>query len=87
VLSQPVVLSLLYVAVCPSILAYLCWNRGILEIGANRAGLYINLIPLFAALLAVLFLGEGFQNYHLTGIVLIFTGLLLFNLPLKRIGG
>jgi drug/metabolite transporter (DMT)-like permease len=87
VLSQPVVLSLLYVAVCPSILAYLCWNRGILEIGANRAGLYINLIPLFAALLAVLFLGERFQNYHLTGIVLIFTGLLLFNLPLKRIGG
>ncbi|MBN1956807.1 MAG: EamA family transporter [Desulfuromonadales bacterium] len=86
-LSQPVILSLLYVALCPSILAYLCWNRGIHEIGANRAGLYINLIPLFAALLAVIFLGERFSAYHLVGIFLIFFGLLLFNLPLKRTRG
>ena len=84
ILSQPVVLSLLFVAICPSILAYLCWNRGILEIGANRAGLYINLIPLFAALMAIGFLGERFQTYHLIGILMIVAGLLLFNLPLKR---
>jgi len=82
VLSQPVILSLLYVALCPAILAYLCWNKGIHEIGANRAGLYINLIPLFASALAVLFLGERFEGYHLIGIVLIASGLLLFNLPL-----
>ncbi len=82
-LSRPVVLSLLYVSICPSILAYLCWNRGIHEIGANRAGLYINLLPLFVALLAVVLLGERFQSYHITGIILIFTGLLLFNLPIK----
>lgn len=86
VLSQAAVTSLLYVAICPSILAYLFWNRGIIEIGANRAGLYINLLPLFAALLAVIFLGEQFQSYHVVGIGLIFTGLLLFNLPLKRFG-
>jgi drug/metabolite transporter (DMT)-like permease len=84
VLSQPVILSLLYVAFFPSILAYLFWNRGIVEIGANYAGLYINLIPPFTALLAVLFLGERFQRYHIGGIVLIFFGLLLFNLPLQR---
>lgn len=79
-LSQPVIISLLYVAFCPSILAYLFWNQGIHEIGANRAGLYINLVPLFASLLAVLFLDEHFQTYHLVGIVLIASGLLLFNL-------
>jgi drug/metabolite transporter (DMT)-like permease len=79
-LNQPVVLSLLYVAFCPSILAYLFWNRGIHEIGANQAGLYINLIPLFASLLAVVFLGERFQGYHIVGIVLIAAGLLMFNL-------
>ena len=79
-LSQPVIISLLYVAFCPSILAYLFWNQGIHEIGANQAGLYINLVPLFASLLAVLFLGEHFQTYHLIGIVLIASGLLLFNL-------
>lgn len=83
ILSQPVVLSLLYVAFFPSILAYLCWNRGILEIGANRAGLYINLLPLFTAMLAIALLGESLQSYHLVGIALIFSGLLLFNLPLK----
>ncbi|MCK4502291.1 MAG: EamA family transporter, partial [Desulfuromonadales bacterium] len=79
-LTQPVIIGLLYVALCPSILAYLLWNRGIHEIGANRAGLYINLIPLFASLLAVMFLGERFQSYHLVGIAMIASGLLLFNL-------
>lgn len=83
-LTQPVIISLLYVAVCPSILAYLFWNQGIHEIGANQAGLYINLVPLFASLLAVLFLGERFQPYHLVGIMLIASGLLLFNLRLLR---
>lgn len=83
-LNQPVLLSLLYVGLCPSILAYLYWNRGIEQIGANRAGLYINLIPLFASLMAILFLGEQFQSYHLYGILIIFSGLLLFNLPRRR---
>ncbi|MCK5826623.1 MAG: DMT family transporter [Desulfuromusa sp.] len=83
-LTQPVIISLLYVAFCPSILAYLFWNQGIHEIGANQAGLYINLIPLFASVLAVLFLGERFQAYHLVGIVLITSGLLLFNLRFLR---
>ncbi len=86
-LTQPVVISLLYVAFCPSILAYLFWNQGIHEIGANHAGLYINLIPLFASLLAVLFLGEHFQAYHMVGIVLITIGLLLFNLQFLRSRG
>ncbi len=86
-LTQPVIISLLYVAFCPSILAYLCWNKGIHEIGANRAGLYINLVPLFASLLAIVFLGERFQGYHLVGGVLIACGLLLFNLPLSRSRG
>lgn len=87
VLSQSVILSLIYIAFFPSILAYLCWNRGTYEIGANRAGLYINLLPLFTALLAVFFLEERFQTYHIAGILLIFSGLLLFNLPLQRIKG
>ena len=86
-LTQPVVLSLLYVAFCPSILAYQFWNRGIHEIGANQAGLYINLIPLFASLLAVIVLGERFQPYHLVGIVLIASGLLMFNLLSLRAKG
>jgi len=88
VLNTPVVLSLLYVGLFPSILAYLCWNRGIELIGANRAGLFINLIPLLASLMAVFFLGEAFQGYHLFGLTLVFIGLGLFNSPLgRRCGG
>jgi len=83
VLSQPVLLSLGYVGLFPSVFAYFCWNRGIELIGANRAGLFINLIPLFAALMAVVFLGERFQSYHLFGMLLIFSGLALFNWPLR----
>ncbi len=83
-LNGPVVLSLLYVGIFPSILAYLCWNRGIEQLGANKAGLYINLIPLFASLMAILFLGERFQDYHLVGILIIFSGLALFNWPRRQ---
>jgi drug/metabolite transporter (DMT)-like permease len=50
--------SIAYVALFPSIVAYFCWNRGVAVIGANRTGLFINLIPVFAAVLAIVFLGE-----------------------------
>jgi len=82
-LNGSVVASLAYVGLFPSIAAYLCWNRGIEQVGANRAGLYINLIPLFASLMAIAFLGERFKEYHLVGIVFICGGLLLFNWPRK----
>lgn len=77
--SPPVIGSILYVALFPSVCAYLCWNRGIELVGANRAGLYINLIPLFASIMAVAWLGESFRVYHLCGLIMIFSGLLLFN--------
>jgi len=79
-ITQPVVISLTYLALLPSIASYLLWNKGVHRIGANRAGLYINLIPLFASVLAVLFLHEKFQFYHTVGIVLITAGLVSFNL-------
>ncbi len=79
-LTQPIVISLTYLALLPSIASYLLWNKGVHQIGANRAGLFINLIPLFASVLAVLFLHEKFQLYHTVGIILITTGLVSFNL-------
>jgi drug/metabolite transporter (DMT)-like permease len=47
-----------YVALFPSVLAYLFWNRAIAEMGPNRTGQYLHLMPAFGALLAVLLLGE-----------------------------
>ena len=78
-LTYPVILSILYVALFPSIVAYFCWNRGVEVLGANRTGLFINLIPVFASILAILFLGETLQAFHVVGMVLIFSGMILFN--------
>ncbi len=66
-----------YVAVFPSILAYLCFNRGVELIGANRAGLFIHLMPVFGSLMAIIFLNESFLWFHATGIGLIAAGIYL----------
>lgn len=66
-----------YVALFPSILSYLCYNRGVELIGANRAGLFIHLMPVFGSIMAILFLGEAFFWFHAAGMVLIAVGILL----------
>jgi drug/metabolite transporter (DMT)-like permease len=69
-----------YIAVCPSFIAYLFFNRGIELIGAARAGQSMHLMPVFGAVLAVLFLGERFHLYHAVGIALIAAGIVLASL-------
>jgi drug/metabolite transporter (DMT)-like permease len=78
-ITADVFMSVVYVAVFPSIVAYFCWNRGIELIGPNRAGLFINFIPLFASVLAILFLGEALRSFHILGMLMIFGGMVLFN--------
>ena len=69
--------ALLYVAVFPSFIAYLFFNRGIELIGAARAGQSWHLMPIFGSVLAVLFLGEKFHLYHAIAMVLIALGIVL----------
>jgi drug/metabolite transporter (DMT)-like permease len=76
--------GVLYVGIFPSIVAYLCWNRGVEIIGANRASLFINLIPIFAAGMAILFLGEELQRFHLVGILMVLCGMTMFQLAGRR---
>ncbi len=71
--------SVLYIGVFASVIAYLCWNRGVATVGANRAGLFMHLIPLYSAILAVALLGESVQSFHLMGAAFIFTGIYLTN--------
>lgn len=78
-LNKVVIGSILYVAIFPSIVAYICWNKGIELLGPTTTGLFINLIPIFAAILAVPFLKETFAMFHLVGMILIFTGIIVFN--------
>ncbi len=71
--------AITYVAIFPSLLSYLCYNRGVELVGANRAGLFIYLLPLFGSLLAVALLGERFQSYHLLGLAAIAGGIAIAN--------
>jgi drug/metabolite transporter (DMT)-like permease len=80
-LSRPVMaldtanlLTLFYVAVFPSTIAYLCFNRGVQLIGANRAAPFFHVVPVFGAIMAILFLGERPQLFHLIGFALVLTG-------------
>jgi drug/metabolite transporter (DMT)-like permease len=73
----PAWLALAYIAVFPSFIAYLFFNRGIELIGAGRAGQSWHLMPVFGSILAVLFLGETFYVYHAIGIGMIGAGILL----------
>lgn len=66
--------TLTYVIVFPSTLAYLCFIRGVELIGANRAGPFFHLMPLFGAALAILFLGERPQLFHAVGFALVLAG-------------
>jgi drug/metabolite transporter (DMT)-like permease len=77
-LSREVGLSILFVAVFPSIVAYFSWNRGVERVGPNRAGVFINLIPVFASLLSVWLLAESIHPFHAAGMVLIAGGMGLF---------
>ena len=73
----PAWLTLAYIAVFPSFVAYLFFNRGIELIGAARAGQSWHLMPVFGSILAVVFLGEQFHIYHAVGIALIAGGIVL----------
>jgi drug/metabolite transporter (DMT)-like permease len=69
--------SLLYFALLPSVASYVFWNQAVGEVGPNRAGAFLHLMPAFGSLLAVLLLGESFRLYHLAGIGLILAGVTL----------
>lgn len=69
--------ALAYVGIFPSFLGYIFYNRGVAEVGANKASLFIHLMPVFGTLLSALFLGEIPYWYHYLGIGLIFSGIWL----------
>lgn len=71
------VLVIGYVMIFPSIISYLCYNRGVEMVGANKAGLFIHLMPVFGSIMAVVFLGEVFRWYHIVGVLLIGAGIFL----------
>jgi drug/metabolite transporter (DMT)-like permease len=68
-------LLVIYCAIFPSLLAQVLFMRGVELAGSNRAGLYVNLVPVFAALFAVMILGEVMHLYHIISLVLVLGGI------------
>jgi len=76
--AEPAVLAgVLYVAIFPSVLSYLLFNRAVEQIGSGKAGQTMSLMPLFGAVIAAWILGEPLHFYHYIGMVLIFGGIAL----------
>ena len=72
-------LILFYVVVFPAIAAYYCWQKGIEIIGPNRATMFIQLMPLFSAVMAIIIFNENFELYHFAGAAFIVSGIYLSN--------
>ncbi len=75
---------LIFLALFPSIGSYYCWAGAVSIIGANRAGIFLSLIPLFSTIMAIFFYNEQFQFFHLIGAILIILGLFLSNKEIKN---
>ncbi len=70
---------LFYVVIFPAIAAYYCWQKGIEIIGPNRSTMFIQLMPLFSAVMAIIIFKEKFELYHFIGASFILTGIYLSN--------
>ena len=70
---------LFYVVAFPAIAAYYCWQKGVEIIGPNRASMFIQLMPLFSAVMAIIIFKEKFELYHFVGATFIVSGIYLSN--------
>ena len=78
-INKASIFILLYVVIFPAIAAYYCWQKAIELIGPNRSSMFIQLMPLFSALLAIIIFKERFQLFHFIGATFIISGIYLSN--------
>ena len=82
-LNKAFFLILFYVVVFPAIAAYYCWQKAIEIIGPNRSSMFIQLMPLFSAIMAIIIFNEKFELYHFAGAIFIVSGIYLSNRKLN----
>lgn len=78
--------SVAYFAVFPSVLAYFFWNQAVARVGADRAGVFLHLMPLFGTVLSIAFLGEQLLAFHFAGAALIFSGIFIASRAARAAG-
>lgn len=75
--TRGVVAAMLYLSIFPTLIATVSWNFAIRAIGPNRSAIFVNLIPISGATLAMIFLNERLYTYHLVGAAFVFLGIWL----------
>ncbi len=78
-LGKPFYLTLTYVVLFPGLASFFFWIKGIGIIGANRAGAFLHLMPIFGAIMAMVIFDEKFMFYHFLGAIFIIAGITLSN--------
>ncbi len=78
-INTPFLLTLAYVVLFPGLTSFICWIKGIALIGPNRAGIFLHLMPIFSAIMAMLIFDEKFMFYHFLGALFILSGIILSN--------
>lgn len=71
------ILGFLYIGIFASIVAFLSWNKAVAEIGPGKAAPFLNLIPVFASIFAITFIGETLNSAQLIGGVITIFGVLI----------
>jgi len=84
VLGMPFLLTLIYVVFFPGLASFIFWIKGISLIGANRAGVFLHLMPIFGAIMAMVIFDEKFMYYHIYGALFIIVGITLSNKKRKN---
>ena len=84
IIGKPFILTLSYVVIFPGLAAFFFWIKGIAIIGANRAGVFLHLMPVFGSVMAIILFDEKFMIYHLLGAIFIIAGITLSNKKIKN---
>lgn len=82
--SGSTIAAIFYVGIFASIIAFLSWNSGVVALGANRAGIYLNFIPVFATIFAVIFLNEQLLIAQVVGGIAVIAGVFISTISKKR---
>ena len=84
VLDQKFFMILFYVVLFPGLASFIFWIKGVSLIGANRAGVFLHMMPILSAIMAIIIFNEKFMFYHMLGAIFILTGILLSNRKIKN---
>ncbi len=83
-LDQKFFMILFYVVLFPGLASFIFWIKGVSLIGANRAGVFLHMMPILSAIMAMIIFNEKFMFYHMLGSIFILIGILLSNRKIKN---